>query len=442
MSTVMVSVYDLSQGMAAQLSAGFLGKQIDGIWHTGIIVFGREYYFGGGICSDVPGATPYGMALRTEGIGATQKTEAEFMQFLRHISSKFSMATYDLLENNCNNFSDACAMFLVSKHIPQYILDLPNEALDSPMGPMLRGMLQNAQGAIRDQSMGHELQLGPAAGSAPNTYSSSSSASRSKPPSKAGLSKKQRTKSIWKVPEILSRSNRAAVVSKLRELNPSMTGDEGASTLISFAIDQSPETAFPTLDLLRLAAIKSSHECVVVANGLQLLLQKFCADKSPHLRPAYMMSIRCAVNCFAFPQGEKSIYNSDNLDIILEAAVGCLSHPHKSVKIAGSLLLMNLVGAPERYGDDIGKLNIDQTTLIASSLADLFLPEKDIDVPPDVAKYALSSLAVLADADEDCAQIIEVFGIDISRYLKKDSGLDEATIKAARLVSDLVKGLK
>ena len=23
------------------------GKQIDGIWHTGIVVYGREYFFGG-----------------------------------------------------------------------------------------------------------------------------------------------------------------------------------------------------------------------------------------------------------------------------------------------------------------------------------------------------------------------------------------------------------
>jgi len=28
----------------------FIGKQLDGIWHTGIVAFGYEYYFGGGIC--------------------------------------------------------------------------------------------------------------------------------------------------------------------------------------------------------------------------------------------------------------------------------------------------------------------------------------------------------------------------------------------------------
>ena len=25
----------------------FLGKRLEGIWHTGIVVYGQEYYFGG-----------------------------------------------------------------------------------------------------------------------------------------------------------------------------------------------------------------------------------------------------------------------------------------------------------------------------------------------------------------------------------------------------------
>ena len=49
MAQVRLAVYDLSQGMAKQFSMGFLGKQIDGIWHTGIIIWGKEYFFGGGI---------------------------------------------------------------------------------------------------------------------------------------------------------------------------------------------------------------------------------------------------------------------------------------------------------------------------------------------------------------------------------------------------------
>lgn len=60
-------IYDMSQGMAKIMSPLLLGKcskfprklqkltfflvcvtgrQIDGIWHTAVVVFGREYFFG------------------------------------------------------------------------------------------------------------------------------------------------------------------------------------------------------------------------------------------------------------------------------------------------------------------------------------------------------------------------------------------------------------
>jgi hypothetical protein len=46
---VRCAVYDLSRGMAAQMSQAILGSRIEGIWHTGIVVYGIEYYFGGGV---------------------------------------------------------------------------------------------------------------------------------------------------------------------------------------------------------------------------------------------------------------------------------------------------------------------------------------------------------------------------------------------------------
>ena len=38
---VVLHVYDLSQGMARQFSTMLLGRQFDGIWHTGVYVYGR-----------------------------------------------------------------------------------------------------------------------------------------------------------------------------------------------------------------------------------------------------------------------------------------------------------------------------------------------------------------------------------------------------------------
>ena len=46
---VVMRKYDLSRGMARAMSMAIVGKQVDGIWHTGLLVYGREYFFGGAV---------------------------------------------------------------------------------------------------------------------------------------------------------------------------------------------------------------------------------------------------------------------------------------------------------------------------------------------------------------------------------------------------------
>ena len=89
---VTLHVYDLSNGLARALSMQLLGKQveetcnlkpvlwstqrpgsqlfhasqpfctvqIDGVWHTAVVVHGTEHYYGGGLQQAVPGQTPFG----------------------------------------------------------------------------------------------------------------------------------------------------------------------------------------------------------------------------------------------------------------------------------------------------------------------------------------------------------------------------------------------
>jgi len=144
-SLVVLHLYDLSQGMAKNLSRQFLGKQIEGIWHTGIVVFGKEFYYGGGICKDPPSKTPYGSPIKSIPLGETEIPEELFLEFLQEINHKFSADKYDLFENNCNNFSDACAEFLIGEKIPSYITGLPKEVLATPMGKMIKPMIDNMQ---------------------------------------------------------------------------------------------------------------------------------------------------------------------------------------------------------------------------------------------------------------------------------------------------------
>lgn len=60
MHEVLLHVYDISQGMARQFSKQLIGREIEGVWHTGIVVYNKEYYFGGGISYDPPSRTPFG----------------------------------------------------------------------------------------------------------------------------------------------------------------------------------------------------------------------------------------------------------------------------------------------------------------------------------------------------------------------------------------------
>lgn len=137
MSTVVLQVYDLSQGMARSMSRMLLGKQIDGIWHTSVVVYGSEYFYGGGIAHMAPKTTPYGQPVQELTMGQTGKTKEEFMAFLRRLSPRYSMEGYHILYHNCNNFTNDCLEFLLSTSLPAHIKDLPMEFLNTPLGRSL-----------------------------------------------------------------------------------------------------------------------------------------------------------------------------------------------------------------------------------------------------------------------------------------------------------------
>eukprot|EP01133_Synstelium_polycarpum_P015514 gene15514-18425_t len=64
------------------MSMAFVGKQLDGIWHTGICVYNIEYYFGGGILTDKPLHTPYGHPVQTIPLGSTDVPKEIFEEFI------------------------------------------------------------------------------------------------------------------------------------------------------------------------------------------------------------------------------------------------------------------------------------------------------------------------------------------------------------------------
>ena len=140
---VTVYQYDLTQGLARTMSLGLIGKQIEGVWHTSVCVYGKEYFYGGGICVGEPKKTPYGYPVKELDFGYTNKTHDELKAYIRSINSQFTINTYNVLNHNCNHFTDAALFFLVGKHLPNPILNQHEEILNTPMGQMLRPMLEN-----------------------------------------------------------------------------------------------------------------------------------------------------------------------------------------------------------------------------------------------------------------------------------------------------------
>ncbi|KAL1546672.1 desumoylating isopeptidase 1-like [Salvia divinorum] len=160
---VSLNVYDLSQGLARQLSTAFLGKPIEAIWHTGVVVYGHEYYLRGGIESAPAGTTPYGTPIRTIDLGVTHVPKEVFEEYLDKIGPRYTAETYSLLTHNCNNFSNEVAEFLVGASIPDYILNLPNEVMSSPMAPLILPMIQNLENTLRAGAVPQAPQFRPSA---------------------------------------------------------------------------------------------------------------------------------------------------------------------------------------------------------------------------------------------------------------------------------------
>ncbi|ODV90041.1 hypothetical protein CANCADRAFT_99920 [Tortispora caseinolytica NRRL Y-17796] len=141
---VKLYVYDLSRGLAKQLSQSLIGKQIDGIWHTSVVVHGSEIFFGQGIQQCSPGMTHHGKPVQIIDMGDTELPHELFIEYLDSLRSEYSPDSYDLFKHNCNHFSQDILQFLVGKDIPSFIKDLPEEVLNTPFGQSLRPMIEQS----------------------------------------------------------------------------------------------------------------------------------------------------------------------------------------------------------------------------------------------------------------------------------------------------------
>ena len=146
---VVLRVYDLSQGMARTMSQQLVGTQIDIVPHTGVFVYGKEWFFSGGM-GGIQSASSWGRMPMCEQIelGVTEVPVEVFTEFIDSVREQYSAVTYHLSKNNCNHFSNAVAEFLTGASIPHRILKLPEMLLSTPFGQMIAPMLEQMGGQM------------------------------------------------------------------------------------------------------------------------------------------------------------------------------------------------------------------------------------------------------------------------------------------------------
>ncbi|KAI1335238.1 DUF862-domain-containing protein [Xylariaceae sp. FL0016] len=138
---VYLLVYDLSGGLAKQMSMSFLGVQLDAIYHTSIQLQNIEYVYDGGISRIKPGTSHLGEPLERIHLGRSEVPMEVLHDFLEELKTIYTPEAYDLFRHNCNNFSNDLSELLLGKSIPDRIKNMPQEVLDSPGGKSLVPLL-------------------------------------------------------------------------------------------------------------------------------------------------------------------------------------------------------------------------------------------------------------------------------------------------------------
>ncbi|XP_055935852.1 uncharacterized protein LOC129965740 [Argiope bruennichi] len=126
---VLLYIYDLSKELAKSFKKILKGKPLPGIWHTGLVAYGREYYFAStGIESCRPGETILGEPDQILTLGKTELPYSVFLEYIFALGeSTYRPGSYHLLEHNCNCFSQEVCQFLTGGPIPAEIRELPQE---------------------------------------------------------------------------------------------------------------------------------------------------------------------------------------------------------------------------------------------------------------------------------------------------------------------------
>eukprot|EP00931_Biecheleriopsis_adriatica_P049171 TRINITY_DN28433_c0_g1_i1.p1 TRINITY_DN28433_c0_g1~~TRINITY_DN28433_c0_g1_i1.p1 ORF type:complete len:878 (+),score=179.92 TRINITY_DN28433_c0_g1_i1:44-2677(+) len=150
-TVVEVALYDLSKGLAQWVPSKLLdGHNFQGVWHSGIRAFGKEFWFGGIILESNFQEVPFGTPVQILRLGTTLRTYEELLEFLKEeVYVDYNPKSYDVLRRNCNHFSNELAQFLLhGKQLPEDVLLQPEILQNAALIGLLRPVLNRWLGGF------------------------------------------------------------------------------------------------------------------------------------------------------------------------------------------------------------------------------------------------------------------------------------------------------
>jgi PPPDE putative peptidase domain/EF-hand domain pair len=141
--------YDISGKATKALARLLFGRPIEGIWHTSVVAFGKEWWFGGKLFRSEVESTPFGKPVKEISLGTTYLTHVElFSHITEELATKYTPDTYDVIKRNCNHFTNEVSTFLCGSGIPKDIIDMPKQLLSGGIAYLLRPFLNSWLGGF------------------------------------------------------------------------------------------------------------------------------------------------------------------------------------------------------------------------------------------------------------------------------------------------------
>ena len=376
-----------------------------------------------------------GNPLKKELLGHTSLDLGAFSDYIAGLGQdQFAGRRYDLFKHNCNTFSNVVANFLCKKSIPQYILDLPDRFLSTPIGAMLRPIIE--QMTPRDVG--------------PTSHDSLSGAAAASGENPAPAESATRSYDHFPVKEYLTFStdiDLGKLMTKLEELNTKYGGILSPEDLDAFKKIASESAGakwwpkahqvlstwsgsdtFPVLDLIRWRLSKAPIPDDVAGEIFDCLTGYLTkSDTTPE--PAIRLSLRTAANLFAhFNTRQLMIKNRESFVGFMNDVVENLSgiepeSKRQQSEIAAATIALNYSKAIL----DSSTLDPEAEFQLVSSLCFTFSQ----NIKSDEALYrTLVAIGSLAVKHEDVKSLAVDLGVRsfLSRVPKnKLTKLDEVT---------------